>query len=173
MDNTEYIEITGKDIDSPEKMDSFIELFGRNQLIKAMREMSVQVHGDGAIEKIDAKIMALDQSAENYDSKYEKLINLKTKEGERLTDPENAVYKLPIGIEMDQHIFKKREKAREYLGVNRFSKIVYPMGEPAMTRANLRKFNPHLQEYEAQKAQAKARAKELENRRKEILKEAN
>ncbi len=167
----DHITITGKDLDSEEKQEQFVELFGRNELIKAQTALSEQVWGDGAIEKLEAKMGTKNLNDEKQFKEYGELRSKWLKESNRLKPLEKAEYKLPVGMDLPDRVFNKRNVAKDYLGVERFSEIVYPAGSPQTDRDVLKKMNPHLKKYNNDIASQKEKVQELEAKLKEMKKD--
>ena len=168
----DYIEITGKDLDSFEKVDTFIDIFGRSALIAAQKEIALQATGDGAAEKIGTKMEKLNPAKDEDSKKYEHLKGLRDRELSKLVEPKKAVYKMPVTSDLDKRLFEKRDVARQYLNHERFDSVVYPLGSPdVLNRSHLRKMNPHLQKHEEEKRLKAEEIKAKQEELKQALKE--
>lgn len=136
------ITITGKDLAEPERAEQFADVFGRSTLIKALKDMSKQVTGDGTLEKLMDMAEPLNPGNEEDAERYEKLRLRMERESERLVDPEKATFEIEVTDSRADSLWNNKESAKALLG-SRFHEAMFPLGMTA-ERQTLQRFNPAL-----------------------------
>jgi hypothetical protein len=165
------ITINQSDINTPEKKDKFVRLFGRSAYFKAFHSLAEQRYGDGAKEMLENRMGALDLNDPKEEKQYENLRAKWMKEGERLKSKEKASVDLPIYENFAENVYDNRDMAKEYLGAFRYSTAAgFPHGLDAATDKSLRNNNKHINKVEGKDREIQKRIDQLEKERNELRK---
>lgn len=163
------IEIKQSDLDSPEKLEAFRQVFGRSHIHNAKLSLSEQRFGDGTKEAIESRMAVLDINDPSEFAEYESLREKQIAASAKLKSKEDAVYHLQLNPELQDQIFSNRDVAKSYLGERRYYDAVFGTNREAVTDRELQEYNPHLREHKKQEANFKEQLRQLEEQRKRLL----
>lgn len=167
------ITVKAEDLNTREKLEAFTELFSLSTVIKAAQDLSIQVHGDGTMEKLMDLTESLNPAKEEDEGRYKKLQLRIEKESALLKDYKKAEREIEVSPSIVEKLFQKKELAKEILG-ERFYDAVYPLGSQ-LDRKTLRNYNPNFENTKRDPGSYKAVVNSLETeisqaREKEIKK---
>jgi hypothetical protein len=160
-----HLPIKQKDLDSHEKVEKFISIFGRQKYYQAIQALSKQRFGDGTAESLQNEMIRIDISKPEGEKRYRELRERLADVQSTLKKADSATYELPVYEHTADAIFQHRDTARKYLGPERYLTAAFPGAAEVVNDQTLRASNPAIRE-EKQKQQERQRM--IERKEKEL-----